>query len=95
MADLTYQVIVDRHAMRGFARLPDKVQAAVWELVNGALAAKPQRVGSALLDPPLRGVHRAKRGEFVVLYAIDDREQTVHVRRIEDRRTAYARPLPD
>lgn len=95
MADLTYEVVIDRHAMRGFARLPDKVQAAVWELINGMLASNPQRVGSALLDPPLRGVHRAKRGEFVVLYVIDNEHQIVHVRRVDHRRTAYARPLPD
>lgn len=94
MADLSYEVVLDRHAVRGFARLPDKVKPAVWELLYGMLATNPYRAGSALLEPPLAGVHRAKRGEYVVLYLVDAEARTVRVRRIEHRRTVYGRPLP-
>jgi len=94
VADLSYEVVLDRHAVRGFARLPDKVKPAVWELLYGMLVTKPYRAGSALLEPPLAGVHRAKRGEYVVLYLVDPQVQTVRVRRIEHRRTVYARPFP-
>ncbi len=91
---MTYRVDLSKHARRGYHRLPFDVAVAVGALFDGVLASNPQRVGSILLDPPLAGVHRAKRGEYVVLYDIDDDAMVVRVRRIEHRRTVYGRPLP-
>ncbi len=62
--------------------------------VDSGLAPDPQRVGSVLLDPALAGVHRAKRGKYVVLYDIDDQQQVVLIRRLEHRRMVCSRPLP-
>lgn len=91
---MTYRVDLSRHARRGYNRLPFDVPVAVGGLFDGLLASDPQRVGSALIDPPFAGVHRAKRGEYVVLHDIDDDAMVVRVRRIEHRRTVYVRPLP-
>jgi len=91
---VTYRVDLTGHARRGYNRLPIDVAVAVGALFDGPLSENPRRVGSALLDPPLAGVHRAKRGEYVVLYDIDDEAMVVRVRRVEHRRTVYVRRLP-
>ncbi len=91
---MTYRIDLTSHARRGFNGLPPEVAAVVGAFLDGPLAGSPHRAGSALLDPPLRGVRRAKRGEYVVLYDIDDEAEVVRVRRVEHRRTVYARPLP-
>ncbi len=79
--------------MRGLTRLPDKIKPAVWEFIHGWPLENPRRFGSHLLDPPLEGIWRPKRGEYVVFYDVVD--QTVSVLRIEHRRTVYDGPLPD
>lgn len=54
------------------------------ELIYGALAADPRRAGRSLrLD--LTGVHSARRGEYRVLYRIDDEARRVYVMTIEHR----------
>ncbi len=82
---MTFELHLIAHAKRGFARLPDKVKPAVWEFVQGPLVVNPRRCGSRLLDPPLEGTGRAKRGQYVVLFDLS--ETTVSVLRIEHRRT--------
>ena len=68
--------------------LPLEAAFAVAELLAGALAVNPHRVGK-----PLQGVwaghHSARRGEYRVLYAIDEEERVVRVVRIGHRRDAY------
>jgi len=79
--------------VRGLTRLPDKIKPAVLEFIHGWLLENPRRVGSRLLEPPLDGIWRAQRGEYVAFYDVVD--QTVSVLRIERRRTVYDGPLPD
>lgn len=89
-----FAIAFDRHAKCGFAALPAKVQPAVWEFIHGPLADRPPVVGSRLLDPPLRGLFRAKRGEYAVLHEVDNGDRVVRVQRIEHRRSVYGLPLP-
>lgn len=91
---MTYRVDLTSHACRGYNRLPFDLAPAVGALLDGPLSGNPRRVGSALVDPPFVGVHRAKRGEYVVLYDIDDDAMVVRVRRVEHHRTVDARRLP-
>ena len=91
---MSYRVDLTRHARRGYNRLPIEAATAVGALFDGLLASNPRRVGSVLLDPPLQGGYRAKRGDYVVRYDIDEQAQIVIVRRVDHRRTVYARPLP-
>lgn len=68
--------------------LPEPVAWAVIELITGPLLENPQRVGRELRDE-LTGIWSARRGDFRVLYRIDDARHEVHVLRIDHRRDVY------
>jgi mRNA-degrading endonuclease RelE of RelBE toxin-antitoxin system len=69
-------------------QLPESVAVACIEFIFGALADNPHRVGTPL-RAPLEGVHSARRGEFRVLYTIDDGTVVVLVIGVQHRRDAY------
>jgi mRNA interferase RelE/StbE len=68
--------------------LPEKVGTAVVEFVYTSLAAHPRRSGKAL-RLELEGLHSARRGDYRVIYRIDDRRQRVTVLAIEHRSDVY------
>jgi mRNA interferase RelE/StbE len=81
-------------ARRALTRLPEKVATAVVEFLYGSLAASPHRVGKPL-KLALQGLHSARRGDFRVIYRIDDERCLVTVVAIEHRADAYRpRSLP-
>jgi len=85
-----YEVAWTGPARRALTRLPEKVGTAVVEFCYGALATNPQRVGKALrLD--LAGLHSARRGDFRVIYRIDEAEHRVDVVAVEHRSDVYRR----
>lgn len=65
-------------ATRSLDRLPEKVATACVEFVYGSLAADPHRVGKALRFD-LDGLHGARRGDFRVVYEIDDDRHRVTI----------------
>lgn len=75
-------------ARRDLDRLPEAVAAAVLEFLYGALAENPHRVGKPLLGK-LSGLHSARRGQYRVIYEIDDEVVTVTVIKIAHRGDAY------
>ncbi len=76
-------------ASRGaLARLPEKVATAVVEFLYGSLAASPYRVGKPL-RLGLEGLHSARRGDYRVIYRIDDQQRQVTVMAIEHRSDVY------
>ena len=86
---MTYQVTWSRQAGRAVqVDLPEAVAVACIEFILGPLAANPQRVGKAL-RAPMDGLHAARRGEFRVLYEIQEERVVVHVVTIRHRRDAY------
>jgi mRNA interferase RelE/StbE len=70
------------------ARLPGKVATAVVEFLYGSLAASPHRVGKPL-KLGLDGLHSARRGDYRVIYRIDDQHRRVDVLAIEHRSDIY------
>ena len=90
MSDREYAVAWTASAQRALTRLPEKVATAVIEFLYGSLAANPQRVGKPLkLD--LEGLHSAHRGDYRIIYRIDDASRRVDVIAIEHRADAYRR----
>jgi mRNA interferase RelE/StbE len=77
---------------RALTRLPEKVATAVLEFLYGSLASSPYRVGKPL-KLGLEGLHSARRGDYRVIYRIDDRQRQVTVVAIEHRSDVY-RPRP-
>jgi mRNA interferase RelE/StbE len=75
-------------ARRALARLPEKVATAAVEFLYGSLAANPHQVGKPL-KLGLAGMHSARRGDYRVIYRIDDKHRRVNVLAIEHRSDIY------
>ena len=75
-------------ARRALARLPEKVATAAVEFLYGSLAASPHRVGKPL-ELGIDGLHSARRGDYRVIYRIDDQHRRVDVMAIEHRSDIY------
>lgn len=86
---MTYRLKIAASAARAVTdRLPEAVAAAVVEFLNGPLRENPQRVGNPL-RPPLDGRWSARRGQYRVIYEIDDADNVVAVLRVSHRSDAY------
>ncbi len=72
-------------AKRSLQRLPEKVATAVIEVIYGPLADNPHRVGKPLRFE-LEGLHSARRGDFRIVYRIDE---TVTIIAIDHRADVY------
>ncbi len=83
-----YEVLVSNEVTKALRRLPKEAQRAV---VSGlaALAVDPH-AGKALATG-LAGIWSLRRGDYRVLYRIDDQGQRVEVARIAHRRDVYRR----
>jgi len=86
---LTYRIAYTPKAKRALSEaLPESVAAACIEFIGSTLNERPHRVGKPL-RAPLEGLHVARRGEFRVIYKIDDEQIVVLVVTIEHRRSVY------
>jgi mRNA interferase RelE/StbE len=80
-----YELRLSRAARRALAEtLPENVAAAVWQFVSGPLLDNPHRVGKRLRFE-LNGYYSARRGQYRVIYRIDEREVVVDVIKISHR----------
>jgi len=73
---------------RALARLPEKIAAATVEFAYGSLAESPHRVGKPL-RLGLEGLHSARRGDYRVIYRIDDDRRIVTIMAVEPRSDIY------
>jgi mRNA interferase RelE/StbE len=87
---VTHEVEITPEGLPHLNRLPDKVRAAVLETILGSIAEDPERAGK-LLRGELEGLSSARRGEFRVIYEIDEEAGVVLVHRAKHRRGAYRR----
>jgi mRNA interferase RelE/StbE len=83
-----YRVEFAASARRAVNALPAKAAAAAVEFCFAVLGNDPYRVGKPLRSE-LAGKYAARRGDYRVIYEIDDLAQVVHVLRIEHRRDIY------
>ena len=83
-----YEVEITPEGLRHLDQLPTKVRAAVIETILGSIAENPHRAGNPLRGE-LEGLYSARRGEFRVIYQIDDGSRTVLVHRAQHRGDAY------
>jgi mRNA interferase RelE/StbE len=82
------EVEITPEGLRHLDRLPAKVRAAVIETILGSIAENPQRAGKPLRGE-LEGLHSARRGEFRVIFEIDEQAHVVLVHRAQHRRRVY------
>ena len=88
MSEDNFSVAWSGPARRALARLPEKAAAAAVEFLYGSLAARPRQVGKPL-KLGLAGLHSARRGDYRVIYRIDDQRHVVTVLAIEHRSDVY------
>ncbi len=86
-----FEVVFTRSARRALEQdLPEKVAAAAFEFIVGALRENPRRVGKPLREP-LAPLYSARRGEYRIIYRIIDSRLVVEVVSVVHRRDAYQR----
>jgi mRNA interferase RelE/StbE len=85
-----YEVEITPEGLRHLDRLSEKVRAAVLETIFGSIAENRQRAGKPLRGE-LEGLYSARRGEFRVIYEIEDDANVVLIHRAQHRRSAYRR----
>ncbi|HRP99405.1 MAG TPA: type II toxin-antitoxin system RelE/ParE family toxin [Terrimesophilobacter sp.] len=84
-----YEVVFSRAARRALeVDLPEKIAAAAFEFIMGALRSNPRRVGKPLREP-LAPLYSARRGEYRIIYRILDYRLVIEVVSIAHRMDAY------
>jgi len=79
---LTYEIRLTRPARRALAEtLPEKIVHVVVEFMQGPLAENPHRVSKAL-EAPLDGLRSARRGQYRIIFSVDDQNMVVLIRQI-------------
>jgi mRNA interferase RelE/StbE len=85
-----FEVEITREGLRHLDQLPGKVRDAAIQAIMGPIAERPRRVGKPLVGE-LAGLWSARRGEYRVIYEIDDDRKVVIVHRVQHRRVVYRR----
>jgi mRNA interferase RelE/StbE len=85
---LSYEVDLTPEAKRHLNRLSEKVRDVVIALTLGGISENPHRVGKPLVGE-LEGLRSARRGDFRVIYEIDESTRTVVVLRVQHRADVY------
>jgi mRNA interferase RelE/StbE len=83
-----FEVEITPEGLRHLNQLPGKVRDAALQAIVGPIAERPRRVGK----PPvgeLTGLYAARRGDYRVIYEIDDDRKVVVVHRVQHRRVVY------
>lgn len=83
-----YEIDWAPSALRSLEQLPEKVATAVVEFVFGALTDNPQRVGHEL-HFELEGKRSANRGDYRIIYEIDDDARAVAILAVDHRSKIY------
>jgi mRNA interferase RelE/StbE len=83
-----YAVAWTAPARRALQRLPEKIATAVIEFSYASLASNPHRMGKPL-QLGMEGLHSARRGDYRVIYRIDDSHRHVEILAIEHRSDVY------
>jgi mRNA interferase RelE/StbE len=83
-----FQVAWSTPARRAVARLPEKVATAAVEFIYGSLAVNPHRVGKPL-KLELDGLYSARRGDYRLIYRIDEQRHRIEAVAIEHRSDVY------
>ena len=88
MSETGFAIAWTGPAQRALRKLPEKAATAAVEFIYGSLADDPQRVGKPLRHE-LAGLHSARRGDYRVIYRINDDQQKIEIVAVEHRADAY------
>lgn len=88
MSNDPYQVAITAIAAADLERLPKKIAKACIEFLFGALADDPYQFGTPL-RAELEGLHCARRGDYRIIYAINDSGRRLEIVHIDRRSAVY------
>jgi mRNA interferase RelE/StbE len=83
-----FEVEITPEGLRHLNQLPGKVRDAAIQAMLGPIAEHPRRVGKPLVGE-LAGLYSARRGDYRVLYEMDDDRQVDTIHRVQHRRVVY------
>ena len=83
-----FEVEITPEGLRHLNQLPGKIRDAAIQAILGPIAEHPRRVGKSLVGE-LTGLCSARRGDYRVIYEIDDDRKVVVVHRVQHRRVVY------
>lgn len=86
--DPVYEIRITPEGLRHLNTLPTKIRDAAIVALSGLIAENPQRSGKRLVGE-LTGLYSARRGDYRIIYAIDDDAKVVVVHRIQHRGSFY------
>lgn len=87
---MAYEVEITPEGLRHLKKLPAKVRAAVVAAIFDTIAADPHRAGKPLRGE-LEGLRSARRGDFRIVYEIEEQPNVVLIHWVQHRRAAYRR----
>ncbi|MHB8293218.1 MAG: type II toxin-antitoxin system RelE family toxin [Acidimicrobiales bacterium] len=85
---MAYEIRITPEGARVLDKLPAKVRDAALVAVRGPISENPHRLGKQLVGE-FDGLFSARRGDYRIIYSVDDAANVVIVHRIEHRRSAY------
>ena len=83
-----YDVRIERSTLRQLNRLPESVRAAALATIFGPISENAARAGKALVGE-FRGMRSARRGDYRIVYEVDDNAEVVIIHRVQHRRHVY------
>ncbi|MFJ2551856.1 type II toxin-antitoxin system RelE/ParE family toxin [Microbacterium sp. NPDC087591] len=90
---MTWKVLFADSAWRDLDRLPPKIATAIVEFAVYTLPDNPLRM-SKPLQGDFEGLRSARRGDYRVLFFLEDSDRLIVVR-ARHRRDSYRPPAPD
>lgn len=88
MTTSDWEVRVSSRFKRDLRRLPPRIAAAVIAYVTAALPANPHRMSKSLAGE-LEGLRSARRGDYRVLFEIDEKAHAIVLLRVGHRAHIY------
>lgn len=85
-----YRPVLTAAAVRSLAAIPPRIVEPLVAFIFGSLAAEPRRRGKPL-QRELAGRWAARRGDYRILYRLDDDTKSMYILQIAHRGHAYRR----
>lgn len=86
--DARYRPVLTAAALRSLKSVPPRITEPLVAFIFGGLASNPRRRGKPL-HRELAGHWSAHRGEFRIVYRLDDQSKTMYVLKIGRRSDIY------
>jgi mRNA interferase RelE/StbE len=86
--DPVYEIRITPEGLRHLNALPTKIRDAALVALSGTIGENPERSGKRLVGE-LSGLYSARRGDYRIIYGIDDDAEVVIVHRIQHRGSVY------